>query len=441
KIKKRLSEFNEVPVPITIAGKKEEVILFRSEFESLSEDLVDRTVEISESLLNDLHLTWSTIDKIILVGGSVKMPMIRNCFVSKLGRVVENGVNVDEAVAIGAAIRANMLSKEKQNSIIGTKKLQNFIQFTDVTSHGLGMIALNENRDKYINSIIIPKNSTIPVSIRKRYVFKPTNQSSEMEIFVLQGEDSRVAFNTFVNKYIVNGFDPSEFERTVEVTVTYSYNTDGLIEVFAHTDRKKLTVLTDDRCQDISWAYELPKNRMNYKQICIAIDTSGSMAGAPMRAAQEAALQFIDQMGSNVYIGLISVADTASCICPLTRDRERLSRALERLITCSLPDGCGNSGHPFELASELMEKGLLIVLADGIWDYQHNAIEAANRIKYKIDIVGIGFGSADEEFLREISSIEGIGGMTDLENLSKSFSNVAQVISEGSPSLGIKALD
>ncbi|HEL1838514.1 TPA: Hsp70 family protein [Streptococcus suis] len=441
KIKKRLSEFNEVPVPITIAGKKEEVILFRSEFESLSEDLVDRTVEISESLLNDLHLTWSTIDKIILVGGSVNMPMIRNCFVSKLGRVVENGVNVDEAVAIGAAIRANMLSKEKQNSIIGTKKLQNFIQFTDVTSHGLGMIALNENRDKYINSIIIPKNSTIPVSIRKRYVFKPTNQSSEMEIFVLQGEDSRVAFNTFVNKYIVNGFDPSEFERTVEVTVTYSYNTDGLIEVFAHTDGKKLTVITDNRDRDISWAYELPKDGMNYKQIFIAIDTSGSMVGYPIHEAKAATLQFIDQMGSNVYIGLISVADTASCICPLTRDRERLSRALERLITHSCPDGGGNLGHPFELASELMEEGLLIVLADGIWKHQHNAIEAANRIKYRIDIVGIGFGSADEEFLREISSIEGIGGMTDLENLSKSFSNVAQVISEGSPSLGIKALD
>ncbi|HEM5286880.1 TPA: VWA domain-containing protein, partial [Streptococcus suis] len=138
---------------------------------------------------------------------------------------------------------------------------------------------------------------------------------------------------------------------------------------------------------------------------------------------------------------LISVADTASCICPLTRDRERLSRALERLITHSCPDGGGNLGHPFELASELMEEGLLIVLADGIWKHQHNAIEAANRIKYRIDIVGIGFGSADEEFLREISSIEGIGGMTDLENLSKSFSNVAQVISEGSPSLGIKALD
>lgn len=442
KIKKKLSEFNEITVPITISGKREEIFLERSEFEALSEDLVERTIEISESLLNDLSLKWNSIDKIILVGGSTNMPMIPNYFNFKMGKNVETRVDVDEAVAIGAAIKARMLSKENQVTSFGFKKTQQsvgFLQFSDVTSHGMGMIALNERGDKYINSIIIPKNSKIPISVEKKYLFKPTKYRSEMDVFVLQGEDSRVIFNTFISRYIVKGFDFSDFGNTITITLTYSYNKDGLIEIFAKTDRKPLEVVIDALERDISWANEPPQGGKDYKKICIAIDTSGSMAGEPMRAARDATLQFINQLDASVDIALISVADTVSCICSFTNDNARLREGLQQLFT--YPDGDGNLGHPFNFVSNLMDEGLLIVLADGVWFDQETAIKAANSIKSRIDIVGIGFGSADEKFLSAISSIENVGGLTNLANLSQTFSNVAQVISTGNVSIGFSAVE
>ena len=88
-----------------------------------------------------------------------------------------------------------------------------------------------------------------------------------------------------------------------------------------------------------------------------------------------------------------------------------------------------------------MDEGLLIVLADGVWFDQETAIKAANSIKSRIDIVGIGFGSADEKFLSAISSIENVGGLTNLANLSQTFSNVAQVFSTGNVSIGFSTVE
>lgn len=424
KYKKQLSHFESISIPMTYQGNRQTLVLERATFEEQCQDLLDRTVTLMASLLEELALTWSKIDHVILVGGSTKMPMVVAYFEKTLGKAIKKGVNVDEAVAIGAAIKVNSFEHFGFESASKAPSF-GFESFSDVTAHGMGMIAVNEKGNGYINDIIIPKNTTIPAKVTKDYRLSLKSIQSQMEIFVLQGEDEQVINNTFVNKYLVSGFDRPKNKGEQFVSVTYAYNQDGMVEVSASCGQQPLQVTIDTSSQDLSWAYN-GIGTIGYDKICIAIDTSGSMAGEPMRKAVEAAVTFFDVIAGQAEIAVISVANSATCVCPLTKDRGEFEDGLSKLF--NYPDGGGNSGHPFHLAQRVMDRGLLIVLADGVWSYQDMAIGAAHRAQETIDIVGIGFGSADEQFLRAISNLEGIGGMTDLANLSQTFSNVAQVI-------------
>jgi molecular chaperone DnaK (HSP70)/uncharacterized protein YegL len=444
RVKKDLSTKSRVKISLFHDGSNLEILISADTFSEIAESLCEQTSDIIESLFDDLGLSWGDIDSIILVGGSTRMPMIRD-YLSKLTSIkIESGVNVDEAVAIGAAIKANMFTTEESVSLqMHRAPLPQAIaikNISDVVAHSLGMIAVNEEGTGYTNSQIIKKNSKIPVNRMIPHRFFVGRSSKELEIYVLQGESKQPLDNTIVNKYVA-----TEIERTSRdgesIEVTYSYDEDGLIKVTASQDGRELPIRIDRVPQDMSWVTEpIDPDAVTVvaPTILMAIDVSGSMEGPPLIEAKKAMIGFIDEMVSlGSEIGVILFSDSTEVVSQPTDEYDELKN---RVMGISI-GGCGygNSAHPFKKAGEILDAGFLIVLTDGQWGHPPAAISSAQKLHNKgVDVIALGFGSADEQFLKTIATMDDFASLTDLSELSSSFGKIAQVIGSGSGSIAMR---
>lgn len=384
------------------------------------------------------------------------MRMVHDYVKEMSGKKPLCGVNVDEAVALGAAIRANVtangedipalggLFREKQKSSLS---IQGAKAVTDVTAHSLGMISISADGERYVNSIIIKKNTKIPASNTKSFNFTTGVRENELEIYVLQGEFPSPLDNTIINKYVVCEIERTDPHVSV-IDVTYEYDSDGVIRVSAVQKKigKRLPVKIMPIPEDMGWAEASPKDvqesaKVKESAVFLTIDLSGSMRGTPLRKAKRAMKKFVDEMDSNyTKIGIIPFADSANYELLLTDDYCEVKRRIDEL---EIGDkyGIGNSSHPFKEAySKLHDSSAdikyIIVLTDGLWSYADKAISAAKKChKAGIEIMAVGFGSADHSFLKKIASTDGFASLTDISDLGGSFSKIAQVIGENSAKL------
>lgn len=453
-VKKQLTLKDTVKVPIAYGTTRGVIEITEQTFEEISQFLIGATRDVTERLLESVEIGWNQIDGVILVGGSTRMRMIRNYVIEMSGKEPLGGVNVDEAVALGAAIRANITTKgENILALSGFKTSQITIQgakaVTDVTAHSLGMIAISAKGEKYVNSIIIKKNTKIPVSNTKSFNFRTRMTANEMEIYVLQGEFSRPLDNTIINKYVI-----TNIERTIPPTsvieVTYEYNVDGVIEVSATQKEtgKNLPIKIEKVPENMSWTDESPEESRegvgtSNVDVFLAVDLSGSMIGTPIREAKKAMKKFVDEMDSCfTRIGLIPFANIARCELHPTDDYTRVKQAIDQLeITEEY--GYGNSAQPFDISYEKLVESMadikyIVVLTDGRWSYSDKAVAAAKRCHgMNIEVMALGFGSADYNFLKRIASTDAYASLTNLAGLGGSFSKIAQAIGEGSTSLTV----
>lgn len=457
-VKKQLTLKDTVKVPISYGATRGVIEITEQTFEEISQFLIGVTKDVTERLLETVEVGWNQIDGVILVGGATRMRMIRNYVVEMSGKEPLGGVNVDEAVALGAAIRANITPKGESISalseiLVGSKPSKIAIQgakaVTDVTAHSLGMIAISTKGEKYVNSIIIKKNTKIPASNTRSFNFRTRMTANEMEIYVLQGEFSRPLDNTIINKYVI-----SKIERTMPpasvIEVTYEYNSDGVIEVSATQKEtgKQLPINIEKIPQDMSWTDESPEENREgggtlKVDVFLTVDLSGSMSGAPIREAKKAMKKFVDEMDSSfTRIGLIPFANIAKCELSLTDDYMRVKHAIDQLEIAE-EYGYGNGAQPFDLSYEKLVGSVadikyIIVLTDGLWSYSDKAIAAAKRChEMNIEVMALGFGSADYNFLKKIASTDAYASLTNLAGLGVSFSKIAQAIGEGSTSITV----
>ena len=165
-VKKQLTSKDLVSVPITYQDIRGTIDITEETFESISQFLIGTTKDVTERLLTSVELNWNQIDGVILVGGSTRMRMVHNYVYEMSGKPPLGGVNVDEAVALGAAIRANITDKGEAVATIGGLlgkiksnglSIQGAKAVTDVTAHSLGMISISPDGEEYINSFIIKK--------------------------------------------------------------------------------------------------------------------------------------------------------------------------------------------------------------------------------------------------------------------------------------------
>jgi molecular chaperone DnaK len=193
-----------------------EMELSRAKFEELVSDLIAGTIEPVKQALKDCDLTQEDIDRILLVGGSTRIPAVQNAIKEFFkGKSPDKSVNPDEAVALGAAIQAGVLGGEVEDLLL-----------LDVTPLSLGIETLGEVFTK-----IIERNTTIPTS--KSQVFSTaTDGQTSVEIHVLQGERAMARDNKSLGKFLLTGIPPAP-RGVPQIEVSFDIDVNGILKVSA----------------------------------------------------------------------------------------------------------------------------------------------------------------------------------------------------------------
>lgn len=189
--------------------------LTRAKFEDLTRDLLERTKTPVRTALKDAGLEPSAIHKILLVGGSTRMPMVQSLVKELMGKEPTKGINPDECVAMGAAIQGAILSGEQQGIVL-----------VDVTPLSLGLETLGGVFTK-----IIDKNTAIPVSKSQVFTTAADNQP-QVEIHVLQGERAMASDNVSLGRFFLDGIKPAP-RGVPQIEVTFDIDANGIVNVTA----------------------------------------------------------------------------------------------------------------------------------------------------------------------------------------------------------------
>ncbi len=189
--------------------------LTRAKFEELTHDLTESTLEPVRNALKDAKLSKSDIDKILLVGGSTRMPIIAETIKKELGMEPSKGVNPDEVVAMGAAIQGGVLTGDVNDIVL-----------LDVTPLSLGIETLGG-----VCTVLIPRNTTIPTSKSQIFSTAADNQPA-VDIHILQGERPMAADNKTLGNFQLTNIAPAP-RGVPQIEVTFDIDANGIVNVKA----------------------------------------------------------------------------------------------------------------------------------------------------------------------------------------------------------------
>ncbi len=210
----------EVNLPFIISSGRNEALhlqrtLTRQTLEELSDDLIERTIDICKQTLEDAKLRIDEIEEVILVGGMTRMPRIQQSVQEFFQKEPNKGVHPDEVVALGAAIQGAALVGDRQEMVL-----------LDVTPHALGIMTFGSYFEE-----LIPQNTTVPTHRTKIFTTSRDSQTA-VKILVMQGESQRAEENELLGEFILTGLRRAP-KGQVEIEVTFEINADGIVSVRA----------------------------------------------------------------------------------------------------------------------------------------------------------------------------------------------------------------
>ena len=236
--KRTLSERPRASLIVNHLGNRLKVDITRQEFEEATADLLGRTRTTLEIVVRQAGLSWPAIDRVLLVGGSTRMPMVVRLLEELTGKPPEQSLSPDEAVAHGAALYADLLLRQQ-----GIKEEKPAFSVTNINSHSLGIIVVETATGRRRNRILIPKNTPLPFTVTKVFPTHKPNQRS-VAIRVVEGESERPEACIQVGLCSIRDLPP-HLPAGWPVQVSYSYKANGRLNVNARVKGQATSVRVD----------------------------------------------------------------------------------------------------------------------------------------------------------------------------------------------------
>jgi len=220
--KRTLSSRPKTSVACDYRGLSSRIEVARRQFEEATADLLDRTRFTMAQSLRAAGLDWDRLDRVLLTGGSTRMPMVRAMVRAVSGREPDASVAADEAVAHGAALRAGLL-------LARSRGVSPSFRIRNVNSHSLGVVGIDPQTKRRRTGVLIPRNTAIPATARRKFRTHKAGQRSIL-VQVVEGESSSPDDCTPIGRCSIRSL-PANLPARTPVEVRFHYGSDGRLDV------------------------------------------------------------------------------------------------------------------------------------------------------------------------------------------------------------------
>lgn len=322
--KKTLSEKDNYQNTISWGNMKIQCFITRQDFEKIISPIIQKTINCCKNALRDANILVSAIDAVVMVGGSTRVPLVKQKVQELFGREVYDKINPDEVVALGAAIEADILAGNRKDIVL-----------LDVTPLSLGIETLGGLMD-----VIIPRNSKIPTQAGRQYTTSIDGQTN-LKVSVYQGERELVKDNRKLAEFDLKGIPPMP-AGLPKIQINFIINADGILKVTAKEMRSGIQQdievkpqygLTDEQVEQMLMAsLQNAQQDMQERQILEAIGEADQIIYHTQKFIEKHGNLLTQEEKENTEKAIKYLQETIK-----TRNKDFIYKAIDELNEVSKP--------------------------------------------------------------------------------------------------------